>query len=273
MPDELKTLAKRLETLSIEWCDPLVLKPNPWNPNRQSDHEFEMLCSSITDAGFTQPIMVTLVDESHRDEWKHELDHGIFSIGDLVIVDGEHRWRAAKHLSLMSIPYVVMPYGAMQARLSTLQMNRARGSEDLELAADVLRDLETLGALDWAQASLDIGDMDLQAILSDEPTPDALAGDEFAEAWHPGIRTGDVEYDWGRAKAGTTAHAQALNEQWRQRVLDAPTEAERQALKKERRTFQLCLRYLGEEADVVRGRIGEHPAEQILAWCKEEAGA
>jgi hypothetical protein len=267
-------MAKRLETLVIEWAVPGQLKPNPWNPNRQSEHEFQMLCASITDAGFTQPIMVTEITVEHSDEWAPELKNGTFVMGDLVIVDGEHRWRAATHLEMKKVPYVRMPYGAMQARLSTLQMNRARGSEDIELAVDVLRDLETLGVLDWAQESLDINDSEMQELLSDVPTPDALAGDEFAEAWHPaGVLSGDITYDGGKARSGHTQRAAILEEEYKQRVLQAPSETERQQLKRSRQTFQLVLRYLGDEADTVRSAIGDHPAEKILAWCKEEISA
>lgn len=273
MKQPLDQMAKRLETLHIEWCSPGDLKPNPWNPNRQSHHEFQMLCSSITDAGFTQPVMVTVVDEAHREDWAAELNAGMFALGDLVIVDGEHRWRAAQHLNLSMIPFVRMPYGAMQARLSTLQMNRARGSEDVELAADVLRDLETLGVLDWAQQSLDLDDSELQALLTDQSTPELLAGDEFAEAWIPGVRTGDIEYDGGKARSGHSPKAAVLEEEYKQRVLSAPTERERQSLKKQKKTFQLVLRYLGDEADDVRAVIGMHPAETILEWCRAQPTA
>ena len=273
-PKPLAKLSNRLETLEIEWAPPSGLKPNPWNPNRQDEHEFEMLCKSITDAGFTQPIMVTEVSVEHDEEWRKEIESGRFAYGDLVIVDGEHRWRAAQHLGIMPIPYVRMPYGAMQARLSTLQMNRARGSEDIELATDVLRDLESLGVLDWAAESLDLGDTELQNLLDNTPAPEALAGEEFNEAWHPGgVRTTDGTYDNGRAQASHTPAALAEDQAYQRRVLNAQNEEERQNLRETRRTYTLMLRFADDEADAVRSALGEEPAETLLRWSREEVGA
>jgi ParB-like chromosome segregation protein Spo0J len=268
--NQLKKLGERLETLSLEWLTLDQLKANPWNPNRQSEHEFQMLCASITDAGFTQPIMVTEVDLQHGEEWAPEIKSGRFALGDLVIVDGEHRWRAAKQLGIDPVPVVRMPYGAMQARLSTLQMNRARGTEDVELATDVLRDLETLGVLDWAAQSLDLNDAELQTLLADTPPPEALAGEEFSEAWHPGgVRVDDKVYDDGRAVSHHTPTAMRSDREYQERVLKARSEIERQQVRDSRRTFQLILRFAGDEADLVRATVGDEPAVWILERCKE----
>ena len=76
--------------------------------------------------------------------------------------------------------------GEAQAKIATLRHNRARGSEDIQMATDVLRDLESLGALDWAADSLDMDDTELQRLLEDIPAAESLAGDEFSEAWAPG---------------------------------------------------------------------------------------
>ena len=72
-----------------------------------------------------------------------------------------------------------------QARIATLRHNRARGSEDIELTSEVLRDLENLGALDWAQDSLMMDDLELQRMLEDIPAPEAMGDEEFGTAWIP----------------------------------------------------------------------------------------
>ena len=46
-----------LEELSIEYAPIDSIKPNDYNPNRQSEHDFELLVRSMREDGFTQPII------------------------------------------------------------------------------------------------------------------------------------------------------------------------------------------------------------------------
>jgi ParB-like chromosome segregation protein Spo0J len=248
-------VAKRLESLTVEWCDPLDLRPNPWNPNRQNDHEFHMLCMSIEDAGFTQPIMVVEIRESDLVEWQDELASG-YAVGERVIVDGEHRWRAAQHLGITPIPYVQMPYGAAQARLSTLQMNRARGSEDIQLAAEVLRDLEKLGVLDLAGARLDMSDAELGRMLEDIDAPDAMPQDRR------------VVVDESGAEVYVTPAEARADREYQERVRAAKSREEREAWLAERQSFRLVLTFAGDEADLVREALRPDPASKVVEWCR-----
>jgi ParB/RepB/Spo0J family partition protein len=239
---------RSLERLEIQYLAADKIKPNEYNPNRQNEHEFTMLVSSIQEDGFTQPVIVA---------------------EDFTIVDGEHRWRAAMQVGLKEIPVVVVPMDAAQARIATLRHNRARGSEDMELAVEVLRDLEKLGALDWAADSLDMSDDELQRLLTDIAAPDALAGEEFSEAWTPMggalAQDGDFRSD---ATADHTPDAMAQARQQEQRLRDARSEEERQAIQRDSRLFRLALSFTGEEADVVRSALGDAPAMRVLTWCK-----
>ena len=47
-----------LEELKVEYVLPSELKPNAYNPNRQTEDEFEMLKASMREDGFTTPILV-----------------------------------------------------------------------------------------------------------------------------------------------------------------------------------------------------------------------
>lgn len=154
-----------LQSLQIEYVKPDSIYPNAYNPNRQSEREFDLLCSSMTEDGFTTPILV------HRKTRE--------------IVDGEHRWRAAQRLGLSEIPAVFVDMTSEQMRISTLRHNRARGSEDIELTIRILQDLRTLGALDHAVDSLGMSDRELQALIDDIPAPQAMAALEFSNAWVP----------------------------------------------------------------------------------------
>src|SRR5690349_8625748 len=125
-----------LETLTISYVNIDTLYPNAYNPNRQSDREFELLLKSMEEDGFTTPIVAQSTTK--------------------MIVDGEHRWRAAKRLGYKEIPVVLVDMTDPQMRIATLRHNRARGSEDIELTIKVLQDLRTLGALDHAVDSLNM---------------------------------------------------------------------------------------------------------------------
>jgi ParB-like chromosome segregation protein Spo0J len=122
---------------------------NTYNPNRQSDHEFELLCRSIEEDGFTQPILV------RKDT--------------MVIVDGEHRWRACKVIGMKTIPAIIVDFSDPQAMIATLRFNRARGSEDISKVADVIRDLHLIGSLDDAADSLMMDEVEMQILLDDIP--------------------------------------------------------------------------------------------------------
>lgn len=252
MVKAVKKLNVALEKLEVEYVAIGDIKPNDYNPNRQSDEEFELLLRSIREDGFTQPVVVA---------------------EDYTIVDGEHRWRAAASLGMEEIPVVRVPMAAAQARIATLRHNRARGSEDLMLTAAVLRDLEALGALDWAADSLQLSDVEVQRLLEDLPAAEALAGAEFSGAWEPG--QGEGHFAEGQASATTfgSATPEAIAEQRKaeQAVAAATTEEEKAAARRDTNIYRLVLTFGGEEAVVVKAVLGEHPAEALVALCRAEA--
>ena len=248
-----------LKALDVQYITHDRIVPNTYNPNRQSADEFELLKRSMTEDGFTQPIVCV----------EHETK-GMFRI-----VDGEHRWRCSKELGYEEIPIVVTPMSMEQARIATLRHNRARGSEDIELTANVLRDLESLGALDWAQDSLMMDDLELQRMLEDIPAPEAMAGEEFGQAWIPvdndsaedGVA--GVEHKTSDGIMVKSLTVEALNKQREveEIVRNAKTDEERNMAVKEANFYRLNLVFSGEEADTVKDALGVNPAEKLLAMC------
>ncbi len=236
---------KALERLSITYVPLSQLHPNTYNPNRQNEHEFELLQRSMREDGFTQPVI---------------------AMEDGTIVDGEHRWRAADALGFTEVPVVYVKYTPEQMRIATLRHNRARGSEDVELSAAVLRDLRELGALDWAQDSLMIDDVELQRLIEDVPTPQALAGEEYADAWEPGGVEGGV--DTGQRTVGMTPAAVSRMREQERRVQSARNEEERIAARRDSNIYRLSLIFAGEEADIIRKVLGDKPAERLLEMCR-----
>jgi hypothetical protein len=160
--------------------------------------------------------------------------------------------------------------GVAQAKIATLRHNRARGSEDIELATDVLRDLERLGALEWAADSLDLSDAELTKLLEDIPAAEALAGEQFGEAWTPATGTENPGAR-GEVAPGTYADSTAEGaEAARGRaeaLAGARDESERNAILRDRQVFRLSLTFSGDQAEMVKAGLGDRPAQRILEWC------
>lgn len=256
---------KTLGRLEVTYVPMDQVYPNEYNPNRQSEHDFALLCSSMEEDGFTTPIVVNKSGE---------------------IVDGEHRWRAATALGFGEIPVVYVDMSKEQMRISTIRHNRARGSHDLELEAQVLRDLQQLGALEWAQDSLLMDDAELSRLLDDIAAPEAFSDADFTEAWVPdtftskevtliqeGAMTTEA-YIQSHGDSGETISAMTAKaiEQQRKRerlIKKAKTEEERQMALKEQEIYRVNLLFGGDEAEVVKEALGLHPAETLLRMCEE----
>lgn len=238
--------AESLEKLKVEYLAVDKIKPNGYNPNRQSDHDFELLLRSIEEDGFTQPVIIT---------------------NDDIIVDGEHRWRAGCSLGMKHIPVVRVNMSAEQARISTIRHNRARGSHDIELEAEVLRDLQKLGALDWAQDSLMLDDLEIQRLIEDVSAPEALAGEDFTEAWEP--QKDNRESVTGDADQSMTNKALERVREQEKKMEQAKTEEEKQTIRRESNIYRINLLFSDEEADVIRSVLGETPAQKLLEICMD----
>lgn len=103
------------------------LQPNPWNPNRQTDFMYERERQSIREFGFIDPITVRSANE-----------HG--PLLHLQIVDGEHRWKAAKAEKIEKVP--IMDLGVVpdaRAKILTDLLNNLRGKSDPKLWADMIQ--------------------------------------------------------------------------------------------------------------------------------------
>lgn len=252
-----------LERLVVEYVNVADVQANAYNPNRQSDHDFNLLQRSISEDGFTQPVVAIRINAEHRRDAKFER----YSDGDVVIVDGEHRWRAAHALGLTQIPVVIVPMSVEQMRVATLRHNRARGTEDYELSAAVLRDLQELGAMEWASESLQISDVELESLLSEIPAPEALADPEFTPAWEPGSETRDGLEFRDDATNAITPEAVAAVRAAERRAEAAATEEERAAVRRDSDVFRLVLTFSGDQGALVKSVLGDSPAVRLVEVC------
>jgi len=274
---------RALERLVVEYVPLRSIKPNSYNPNRQSDHEFELLVLSVTEDGFTQPIVVQqetreFVDGEHR--WTAAIVTHALKAAGLDPTPGNIAEARAKRFALLEgptgdseIPVVFVDMTLEQMRIATLRHNRARGTEDVELTASLLRDLRELGALDWAADSLKLSDTEMQRLLDDMPAPEALAGEEFSGAWVPEGATHASEDRQGEDAEGNlrgiTAAAADRQRIAEARLAEARTEEERVAILVDRGIHRVSLTFTGEEGQLVKRVLGDHPADRLLELCTE----
>jgi ParB-like chromosome segregation protein Spo0J len=252
-----------LQELAIEYVSIDSIKPNNYNPNRQSEHDFELLIKSMEEDGFTQPIIVQKATK--------------------MIVDGEHRWRAASVLGYKEIPVVYVDMTPEQMRIATLRHNRARGSEDMELSVQVLRDLQELGALDWAQDSLMLTDEEVNRLLEDIPVPEALANDDYSQSWEPSELSDEdsqITNTTSRQVDGTTHGGEMITAastkavetiKERQALIQiAKNEEEREMARQQTKLYRVSLIFANEEAEIIEKVLGKEPALKLLELCKKE---
>ncbi len=120
------------------------VKPNPWNPNTMTDAMKESLVYGLKNDGWlaSQSLLIWGTDD----------------IGDRqdIIIDGEHRWRAATEDGMLEGPMVFMDgLSKLEAKALTIKMNQKRGDWDPELLAAVVKELEL--DLDSEDLVLDLG--------------------------------------------------------------------------------------------------------------------
>lgn len=236
-----------LEALEITYVNIDTLYPNDYNPNRQSDREFELLLKSMEEDGFTTPIVAQAKSK--------------------MIVDGEHRWRAAKRLGYSEIPVVLVDMTDPQMRIATLRHNRARGSEDIELTIKVLQDLRTLGALEHAVDSLNMTEVELNTLIDDLPGPELMAGDEFNQAWLPSdAKQTETAIFKPTGETHVAAKTQKLKEEVAAQLEGATSLMEIGERSKKRGVDFLTVTVIvsGDKAAFVRQVLGEEPAETLL---------
>lgn len=237
-----------LKHLTIDYVDIEAIKPNDYNPNRQSEHDFEMLLRSIEDDGFTQPVVV------HRKT--------------MTIVDGEHRWRACKALGYKQVPVVLTDMTPEQMRIATLRHNRARGSEDARLASEVLRELVSLGTMDWAKDALMLDDVEVKRLTETMRADDVHALIQTVNDSELGPRgTGLTDGD-KNSNVDTTADTYRAKER---AVLEMRKGEENAMGAADRNAYRLVLFFVGDEAGVVSQALGKEQAKKVLELCQARA--
>ena len=152
------------------------VEPNTYNPNAVAPPEFELLYESIREDGYTMPV-VCYYDKT-ADKY--------------IIVDGFHRYRIMlEHRDIYERENGLLPVSIIDKPIdyrmaSTIRHNRARGSHDVDLMSNIIKELHELGRSDkWISKHLGM-DMDEILRLKQITGLAALFKDvEFGSAWYP----------------------------------------------------------------------------------------
>ena len=192
-------------------------------------------------------------------------------------MDGEHRWRAAKHLGYQTVPVVFVDMTMEQMRISTLRHNRARGSEDVALSAEVLRDLRELGALEWAQDSLMMDQEELNILLDDIPVPEGLAADEYSESWISSkSKESTVSVDakimdgGNRVEASTPQVVEIVKLAEKKAALVDSAEKKAEIMGEIKKAiYRVAVSFTGDEAKDVKDILGIQPAVKLVELCRK----
>lgn len=164
----------RSEVLILETLDiPIAqLKPNSWNPNRQTARQYEAEIESILSNGFVMPIVA-------RQK----------SANSYEIIDGEHRYRALNEIiendmqgkhnipaikETKSVPVIVLNISEPEAKRLTIILNETRGSANTAELSALLSELsetfqnELITGLPYTASELDhlldIGEYDWDSL-------------------------------------------------------------------------------------------------------------
>lgn len=152
------------------------IKPNNYNPNVVAPPEMKLLYQSIKMDGYTMPIVCYYIKE--KDEY--------------IIVDGFHRYRVMleyedifeREKGMLPVSVIDKPIDHRMA--STIRHNRARGSHNVDLMSNIIKELHEIGRSDaWISKHLGM-DRDEILRLKQITGLAALFKDvKFGKAWWP----------------------------------------------------------------------------------------
>lgn len=121
------------------------IEPNTYNPNAVAPPELSLLYDSIKEDGYTMPVVCY-----------HDQERDIY-----ILVDGFHRYRIMldypdiyeRENGRLPVSVIDKPIDCRMA--STIRHNRARGSHDVDLMGNIVKELHELGRSDeWISKHL-----------------------------------------------------------------------------------------------------------------------
>ena len=151
------------------------IEPNTYNPNSVAPPEMKLLYDSIKEDGYTMPIVCYYA--KGKDQY--------------IIVDGFHRYRIMlEHEDIYErengkLPVTVIDKPLDQRMASTIRHNRARGSHDVDLMSNIVKELHEFGRSDAWDEVLRLKQITGMAALFKDV--------KFGKAWQPAEEETDAK--------------------------------------------------------------------------------
>ena len=153
----------------VQWVKSELVYANDYNPNKVAPPEMKLLELSISNDGYTQPIVTWKTDKGYE------------------VVDGFHRHLVGKKLGYPLLPVVVINSersGQNDRVASTIRHNRARGKHQIDAMSDIVRDLSRRN---WSEKKIakELG-MDSDEVLRLKQITglaEMFADRDFSKAW------------------------------------------------------------------------------------------
>lgn len=152
------------------------IQPNSYNPNSVAPPEMKLLYESIKEDGYTMPIVCYYVKEEDQ----------------YIIVDGFHRYRIMLEYPDIYerekglLPVSVINKSIDRRMASTIRHNRARGSHNVDLMSNIVRELHEIGRSDaWISKHLGMDRDEILRLKQITGLVSLFKDVEFGQAWRP----------------------------------------------------------------------------------------
>lgn len=150
------------------------IQANSYNPNHVAPPEMKLLYESIKDDGYTMPIVCYYL----KDKDKYE------------IVDGYHRYTTMlKHKDIYDREHGMLPVSVIDKPVedriaSTIRHNRARGTHNVELMTNIVKELVDAGMSDqWIMKNIGMDADEILRLKQISGLASMFADKDFNKAW------------------------------------------------------------------------------------------
>lgn len=150
------------------------IQANSYNPNHVAPPEAKLLYESIKQDGYTMPIVCYYLKEEDKYE----------------IVDGYHRYTTMlKHKDIYKREQGMLPVSVIDKPIenrmaSTIRHNRARGTHDVDLMVNIVKELKETGMDDsWIMKNIGMDADELLRLKQVSGLASLFKDKDFSKAW------------------------------------------------------------------------------------------
>lgn len=152
------------------------IQPNSYNPNSVAPPEMKLLYESIKEDGYTMPIVCYYVEEEDQ----------------YIIVDGFHRYRImVEYPDIYERENGLLPVSVIKKTIdrrmaSTIRHNRARGTHNVDLMSNIVKELHEIGRSDaWISKHLGMDRDEILRLKQITGLMSLFKDVKFGQAWRP----------------------------------------------------------------------------------------